>query len=86
MKTSEDATFITTREAARRLGVSLRTAQLWTENGLLDAWKTEGGHRRIRAESVDRVMRQIPWHFHAHARPEGAFFGPGGGPHRLLGR
>jgi len=66
MKTSEEATFITTREAARRLGVSLRTAQLWTENGLLDAWKTEGGHRRIRVESVDRVLRQ------GAARPERA--------------
>lgn len=29
---------------------------------------------------VDGQMRNIPNHFHAHARPAGGFFGPGGGP------
>lgn len=48
--------FCTTREAARMLGVSLRTAQLWAESGLLTAWKTSGGHRRITLESVDRLL------------------------------
>jgi excisionase family DNA binding protein len=38
------------------LGVSLRTAQLWVESGLLEAWKTEGGHRRILRASVDRLL------------------------------
>ncbi|WP_434089560.1 MerR family transcriptional regulator [Neopusillimonas aromaticivorans] len=38
---------ISTREAADRLGVSVRTVQLWVESGVLDAWKTPGGHRRI---------------------------------------
>lgn len=38
------------------LGVSLRTAQLWVENGNLDAWKTEGGHRRIHRGSVERLI------------------------------
>ena len=42
-----------TREAADRLGVSLRTVQLWSEAGLLRAWKTPGGHRRILTASVD---------------------------------
>ena len=32
---------------------------------------------------VDGEMRNIPNHFHAHARPAGGFFGPGGGPGRL---
>lgn len=27
------------------------------ENGLLDAWKTAGGHRRIRVSSVDAFLR-----------------------------
>jgi excisionase family DNA binding protein len=49
-------TFCTTREAAQILGVSLRTAQLWSESGLLEAWKTEGGHRRISRESVQRLL------------------------------
>ena len=47
---------IGTQEAARRLGVSVRTIQLWVERGTLDAWKTPGGHRRISAESVDRAL------------------------------
>lgn len=50
--------FCTTREAAQLLGVSLRTAQLWSESGLLEAWKTEGGHRRISRGSVQRVLTE----------------------------
>ncbi len=49
--------FCTTREAADVLGVSLRTAQLWVDSGILQAWKTEGGHRRINVDSVERLMR-----------------------------
>ncbi|MDP1524864.1 MAG: response regulator [Rhodocyclaceae bacterium] len=49
--------FCTTREAAEVLGVSLRTAQLWVDSGILQAWKTEGGHRRINVDSVEKLMR-----------------------------
>lgn len=49
------STYCTTREAARILGVSVRTAQQWAEKGLLEAWKTEGGHRRISIASVGRM-------------------------------
>ena len=38
------------------LGISLRTAQLWSESGVLDAWKTEGGHRRISRASLLRML------------------------------
>lgn len=55
MDTRESTDFCTTREAARMLGISLRTAQLWVENGTLEAWKTEGGHRRISIASVQRL-------------------------------
>ncbi|KVW99771.1 response regulator [Thiobacillus denitrificans] len=48
----------TTREAAQRLGVSLRTVQLWVESGVLRAWKTAGGHRRIQVTSVDEILKQ----------------------------
>jgi excisionase family DNA binding protein len=48
----------TTREAAQRLGVSLRTVQLWVESGVLRAWKTAGGHRRILVTSVDDILTQ----------------------------
>ncbi len=67
MKQSErvEKTFCTTREAAQLLGVSLRTAQLWVESGLLEAWKTAGGHRRITRTSVLRLLH----HPVSHAEP-----------------
>ena len=34
------------------LGVSVGTVQLWVESGLLNAWKTAGGHRRVMRDSV----------------------------------
>jgi excisionase family DNA binding protein len=40
------------------LGVSLRTIQLWVDDGLLDAWKTVGGHRRITIASVTRLQEE----------------------------
>lgn len=48
--------YLTTSEAATRLGVSVRTVQLWVEAGRLDAWRTQGGHRRILSASVDRLV------------------------------
>lgn len=48
--------FLTTREAAKVLGISTRTAQLWVEKGFLEAWKTEGGHRRISRTSVEHML------------------------------
>jgi excisionase family DNA binding protein len=57
---SVEKTFCTTREAASLLGVSVGTIQLWVENGLLQAWKTSGGHRRVLRESIDRLIRSAP--------------------------
>ncbi len=50
--------FISTREASKILDVSLRTVQLWVESGILKAWKTAGGHRRISQSSVDQILLQ----------------------------
>ena len=50
--------FYSTAEAAKILGVSHRTIQLWVESGTLQAWKTAGGHRRIASTSVDKVMEK----------------------------
>lgn len=52
--------YLTTRQAAKLLGISLRTAQLWVENGQLEAWKTQGGHRRIKSDSVQRLLDGAP--------------------------
>jgi excisionase family DNA binding protein len=52
------ADFCSTKEAASMLGVSHRTVQLWVESGVLQAWKTAGGHRRIALTSVNRLVDQ----------------------------
>lgn len=57
MNINDDKT-LTTREAGVLLGVSLRTVQLWVEAGVLNAWKTQGGHRRISMESVEQVLAE----------------------------
>ena len=57
---SVEKSFCTTREAATLLGVSVGTVQLWVENGLLQAWKTAGGHRRVLRDSVDFLLRKVP--------------------------
>lgn len=51
-----DPEFLSTRQAAVRLGVSLGTVQNMVENGVLEAWKTAGGHRRIPVASVDTLL------------------------------
>jgi excisionase family DNA binding protein len=55
MKYSRD--YLTTREAADMLGVSLGTIQKMAEYGELVAWKTSGGHRRIKSDSVEKYLR-----------------------------
>jgi excisionase family DNA binding protein len=55
-----EKSFCTTREAATLLGVSVGTVQIWVEGGLLQAWKTVGGHRRVMRESVERLLRRVP--------------------------
>jgi excisionase family DNA binding protein len=49
------ARMLTTREAAMRLGVSLRTVQLWVEASILPAARTPGGHRRIPYSAVEAL-------------------------------
>ncbi|MDO9600406.1 MAG: excisionase family DNA-binding protein [Azoarcus sp.] len=54
--------FISTAQAARQLGLSLGAVQQMVESGKLVAWKTAGGHRRIRQDSVDALL--------AHTKPQ----------------
>ena len=49
---------VSTREAAKLLGVSVRSVQLWVESGALKAWKTAGNHRRIYLDSVNSLISQ----------------------------
>ena len=49
---------LTTRQAATLLNVSVRTVQLWVESGVLQAWKTAGGHRRISVGSIQQLLAE----------------------------
>lgn len=55
---SEDDPILTTREAAQLLGVAVSTAQIWMESGALPAWKTPGGHRRVRLSAVRQLQAE----------------------------
>jgi excisionase family DNA binding protein len=46
------AQFLSTAEAARRLGLSTTLVQTLVDQGELKGWKTRGGHRRISVESI----------------------------------
>ncbi|CAM8626380.1 SinI-like, DNA-binding domain [Comamonadaceae bacterium] len=57
-KTPSNDELMTTREVGEVLGVAVRTVQLWVESGVLPAWRTAGGHRRIARSAVDRLTRE----------------------------
>ena len=48
---------LTTSQAAALLGVAPHTVQKWVDAGVLRAWKTVGGHRRVAANSVEAMLR-----------------------------
>lgn len=52
-------TFYTTQQVAEILGVTARTVQLWAESGVLEAWKTPGGHRRIKASELSKLRNHM---------------------------
>lgn len=52
-------TYLTTRQAAYLLNVSLRTIQLWCNTKVINAFKTSGGHRRILKSEVIRAADQM---------------------------
>ena len=58
MKMDNDV--LTTSQAARLLGISVRTAQLLVEGGSLTSWKTPGGHRRVYRADVMALMKHPP--------------------------
>lgn len=54
MKIKEDAPdeVCTTQQAAEILGISVSSVQQLVEAGVIEAWKTKGGHRRIPRQAV----------------------------------
>ncbi|WP_343805593.1 response regulator [Marinobacterium maritimum] len=49
----------TSRKAAELLGVTSRTVQLWADSGILQSWKTPGGHRRFSISAIERLAAEI---------------------------
>ena len=50
---------ITTKEAARRLGVHRDSVARWIRLGLIPALRTPGGRYRLDPEVVERLRRQM---------------------------
>jgi excisionase family DNA binding protein len=57
-KIASNDELMTTRQAGEALGVAVRTVQLWVESGILPAWRTAGGHRRIARSAVEKLMAE----------------------------
>ena len=55
-KIASNDELMTTRQAGELLGVAVRTVQLWVESGVLPAWRTAGGHRRISRSAVEKLL------------------------------
>lgn len=50
---------LTTSQVAKKTGFSLRTIQLWCNQGVLKYELTPGGHRRFNQEWVDEFLKKI---------------------------
>lgn len=57
---------LTTRDAARRLGVGPSTVKRWADEGLLECVRTAGGHRRFSRSQVEALLQ-------AHREPPKEF-------------
>ena len=52
------ARLLTTREAARYLGVGTTSVKRWADEGLLRCERTAGGHRRFRLSEIERFRQR----------------------------
>jgi excisionase family DNA binding protein len=60
MRDTSHKRLITAADAARRLGVNKSTASRWCQMGRLPAFKTPGGHWRVRAIDVEAMRADLP--------------------------
>lgn len=51
--------FVGTKEAAMILGVSISTVQKLVDSGAINAWRTDGGHRRLSLASVQVAAKRM---------------------------
>ena len=49
-------TLLTVRAAADRLGVGYSTLKRWVHSGLVRTTRTEGGHHRVSATEIERLL------------------------------
>lgn len=52
----EDAELLTSSEAARHVGVTVRTLHRWEEQGRITARRTLGGHRRYSRNDLNALV------------------------------
>ncbi len=60
---------ITASEAAKLFGVAVQTIHQWVEKGLLEAWRTPGGHRRILERSALALLARRNGETHRNGEP-----------------
>lgn len=48
--------FLTVRDAAKRIGISYSTLKQWIYKGSVRTMRTDGGHHRLPASEVDRLL------------------------------
>lgn len=53
---SKAETFLTTRQVAKMVSLSMGTVQKMVDDGEFKCWFTSGGHRRVLASSVKKYL------------------------------
>lgn len=76
--------YVGTKDAAVILGVSVSTIQKMVNSGKLQAWRTNGGHRRLSLESLRRVAGELAVPETVSAAPRAMSAGVSSGPLRIL--
>ncbi|QQR90717.1 MAG: helix-turn-helix domain-containing protein [Myxococcales bacterium] len=67
MNSGSSSRFFSPSQVAQALGVSESSLKRWCDQGLLEYFKTPGGHRRLTLQAVTRYIRQSKLRL---ARPE----------------